>query len=144
MKEKTIDVNESRKASENALEEYRFMLLTQSLDMIPKVTSSFSIVPPSNTNRFYSTTEDAAIKNVDYETNRSDYIKRIAIAVNRLNELERSILIMRYMLEDDVFDYQVYNDLNLSESKYHRVKARALYKLALILGVEIYKDGVKQ
>lgn len=135
-----IDRAATKSKVEEALEKYRFMLLTQDLDKMPSVTQSFSIVPPSLTNKFHSSTEDVAIEKVDYERNRSDYIKRISFAVNRLNYKERAIVIRRYMLEDDVFDYQVYSELHMSERTYYRHKSKAFYKLAFSLGIEVYEE----
>jgi ArpU family phage transcriptional regulator len=80
-----------------------------------------------------------AISNADYERERSEYIKRVAMAVNRLGYWERAILIRRYMTEDDVYDYEIYNDFGMSERKYYRIKSRAFYKLAFALKIEVYK-----
>jgi ArpU family phage transcriptional regulator len=134
-----IDRDATKKAVEAALEKYRVFLLTQSLDKLPKVTQQYSLVPPSNTNKFHSSTEEMAISNADYERERSEYIKRVAMAVNRLGYWERAILIRRYMMEDDVFDYEIYNDFGMSERKYYRIKSRAFYKLAFALKIEVYK-----
>ncbi|TCL45662.1 ArpU family phage transcriptional regulator [Thermolongibacillus altinsuensis] len=76
-----IDRDATKKAVEAALEKYRVFLLTQSLDKLPKVTQQYSLVPPSNTNKFHSSTEEMAISNADYERERSEYIKRIVMAV---------------------------------------------------------------
>lgn len=133
-----IDREATKKSVEAALEKYRVFLLTQSLDKLPKVTQQYSLVP-SNTNKFHSSTEESAISNVDYERERSEYIKRVAMAVNRLGYWERAILIRRYMTEDDVYDYEIYNDLGMSERKYYRIKSRAFYKLAFALKIEVYK-----
>jgi ArpU family phage transcriptional regulator len=135
-----IDRDATKRAVEAALEKYRFFLLTQSLDKLPKVTQQYSFVTPSNTNKFHSSTEESAISNADYERERSEYIKRVAMAVNRLGYWERAILIRRYMTEDDVYDYEVYNDLGMSERKYYRIKSRAFYKLAFALKIEVYKE----
>jgi ArpU family phage transcriptional regulator len=134
-----IDRDATKKAVEAALEKYRVFLLTQSLDKLPKVTQQYLLVPPSNTNKFHSSTEEMAIRNADYERERSEYIKRITLAVNRLSYWERAIIIRRYMTEDDVFDYEIYNDLGMSERKYYRIKSRAFYKLAFALKIEVYK-----
>ncbi|MBY6269489.1 ArpU family phage packaging/lysis transcriptional regulator [Parageobacillus thermoglucosidasius] len=134
-----IDRDATKKAVEAALEKYRIFLLTHSLDKLPKVTQQYSLVPPSNTNKFHSSTEEMAISNADYERERSEYIKRIAMAVNRLGYWERAILIRRYMTENDVYDYEIYNDFGMSERKYYRIKSRAFYKLAFALKIEVYK-----
>ncbi|MBP1917199.1 ArpU family phage transcriptional regulator [Lederbergia galactosidilyticus] len=135
-----IDRKATKEEVEGALERYRVMLLTQELNQLPKVTQSFSLVPPTNTNEFHSSTEQAAVNNANYELERTKYIKRITLAVNRLGYKERAILIMRYMTEDDVFDYEVYSELNMSERTYHRYKTKAFYKLAFALGIEVYAE----
>ncbi|KHD85672.1 ArpU family transcriptional regulator [Heyndrickxia ginsengihumi] len=138
-----IDREKTKKRVEGALEKYRIYLLTLELNRLPKVTQNFSFVSPSTTNQFHSSTEDAAIANVDYLRERSEYINRVSMAVNRLGFKERAILIRRYMLEDDVYDYEVYNDMNMSERTYHRIKSRAFYKLAFALRIEVYKEKEK-
>lgn len=135
-----IDENETKKAVECALEKYMMYVLSQSLDRLPKVTQSFTLVPPSNTNEFHSSTEDAAIANVDYDRERMKYIKWVYSAVNRLSYQEREIIIKRYMDTEEVYDYELYNQLGMSERKYYRVKARAFYKLAFALKIEQYKN----
>lgn len=135
-----IDRDKTKKKVEGALEKYRMMLLTQELELLPKVTQSFSLEMPSRTNQFHSSTENAAIGNADYEKERSEYIRRISMAVNRLGYKERAILIRRYMTEEDIFDYQVYSDLHMSERTYHRHKSNAFYKLAFALRLEVYEE----
>uniref|UniRef100_A0A7U3YCX9 Phage transcriptional regulator, ArpU family n=1 Tax=Geobacillus sp. (strain Y4.1MC1) TaxID=581103 RepID=A0A7U3YCX9_GEOS0 len=134
-----IDRVATKKAVEAALEKYRVYLLTLRLDQLPKVTQHYSLVPPSNTNKFHSSTEEMAIRSADYERERDEYVKRMAAAVNRLSKWERAIIIRRYMSEDDVYDYEIYNDLGMSERKYYRIKSRAFYKLAFALKIEVYK-----
>ncbi|ALF09882.1 ArpU family phage packaging/lysis transcriptional regulator [Parageobacillus thermoglucosidasius] len=135
-----IDRKATKKAVEAALEKYRIYLLTLRLDQLPRVTQHYSLVPPSNTNKFHSSTEEMAIRNADYERERDEYIQRVTAAINRLSKWERAILIRRYMTEDDVYDYEVYNDLGMSERKYYRIKSRAFYKLAFALRIEVYKQ----
>lgn len=135
-----IDRDETKRKVEEALEKYRVYLLTQEIDQLPSVTQNFSLVPPSNTNKFNSSTENAAIHNVDYNRERTEYITRILAAVNRLGYKERAIIIRRYMTDDDIFDYQVYSELHMSERTYHRNKSKAFYKLAFALRLEVYEE----
>jgi ArpU family phage transcriptional regulator len=136
-----IDREATREAVERALEKYRIYLLTVPEERLPKITQTFSIVPPSNTNQFHSSTEDAAAFNIDYAKEKEDHINWVQKAVNRLSHLERGIIIQRYMNLEDVFDYEVYNELGMSERKYYRVKARAFYKLAFVLKLEVYNTN---
>ena len=53
-------------------------------DILPKVTASYSIVPPSVTNEFNSSTENIAIERAQYEMARLKFMNWIHRAVNRL------------------------------------------------------------
>ncbi|MEC0282415.1 ArpU family phage packaging/lysis transcriptional regulator [Terribacillus saccharophilus] len=137
-----IDRVSTKNRVENLLEQYRILLLQVDIEFLPKVTARYSLVPPSNTNAFHSSTEDAAIKIVDYQRNRTEFILRMQKSVNRLPYQERSIIIRRYMLHEEYYDYEVYNELGMSERKYYRIKARAFLRLAFALREEVYvQDG---
>ena len=136
-----IDREETKKAVESAFEKYRFYLLTVPDERLPKLTATYSLVPPTNTNEFHSSTEDIAIKNVDFERERDKYIEWIRRAVNRLSSREREIIVKRYLQDEEVFDYEIYNELGYGERKYYRLKARIFYKLAFLLKIEVYREN---
>lgn len=127
-------IKEARKKVVAALEKYKMYLLTLPQDLMPTITASYSITPPSRTNKFYSSTEDVVIQRIDYEREREEYMQMIEAAVNRCSELERAIIIQRYMQLEDVYDYEIYNELGLSERNYYLLKGKALDKLAVMLG----------
>ncbi|WP_429904348.1 ArpU family phage packaging/lysis transcriptional regulator [Geobacillus stearothermophilus] len=86
--------------------------------------------------------EDATIKKVDFERERDEYMeKRIRRAVNRLNKMERELIIRRYMTLEEPYDYEVYNEMGVSESKFYRIREKAFYKLAFALRIEVHKEG---
>ncbi|KRF58768.1 ArpU family transcriptional regulator [Bacillus sp. Soil745] len=134
-----IDREKTRDAVESALEKYRFYLLTIPEERLPKVTATYSLAASAPSNQFHSSTETAVINKVDYERKRVEYIETIRKAVNRLNFKEREIIIKRYLCEDEVYDYEIYNNIGYSERRYYRLKARIFYKLAFILRIEVYK-----
>jgi ArpU family phage transcriptional regulator len=134
-----IDREKTKAAVESALEKYRFYLLTVPEERLPKVTATYSLVPPAFSNAFHSSTEQAVIDKVDLEREREEYIERIRKGVNRLGAREREIIVKRYLEEEEIFDYELYNDLGMSERVYYRKKARIFYKLAFILRIEVYK-----
>ena len=107
-------------------------------DFLPKVTPTYSIVPPSITNEFHSSTEDAALKRLDWDIQCDKFLKRIQRAGNRLAQRERQIIVMLYMQPEEMYDYEVYGEMDLSARSYYRVKAKALYRLALAQG-KVYK-----
>ncbi|MED4461846.1 ArpU family phage packaging/lysis transcriptional regulator [Metabacillus fastidiosus] len=135
-----IDRDQTKAAVEAAFEKYRFYLLTVPEERLPKVTASYSLVPPTNTNAFHSSTEDAVIGKVDFERERDKYLDWIIHGVNRLSKMEREIIYKRYLEDEETFDYEIYSELILSERRYYRLKARIFYKLAFVLRIEVYKD----
>lgn len=135
-----IDREKTKEAVEAALEKYRFFLLMIPEEKLPKITASYSLIPPAFTNEFHSSTESAVIDKVDLERQRIEYIERIRKAVNRLAFKEREIIIKRYLGDDEVFDYEIYNEIGYSERRYYRLKARIFYKLAFLLKIEVYKS----
>jgi ArpU family phage transcriptional regulator len=136
-----IDRDKTREAVENALEEYRMCLLSVPEEKVPKITATYSLAPPAFTNEFYSSTESAAIERVDSDRAREKYIEWVRKGINRLNFKEREMIIKRYLSEEEVFDYILYNEMGMSEKTFYRFKARAFYKLALALKIEVYVNS---
>lgn len=134
-----IDRDETKSAVESVLEKYNMYALQVSLDRLPTITAKYSMMP-SSPSLPGSSTEAAAIANADYEMERTKFIEWVAKAVNRLTFVERSIIINRYMSNEEVFDYEVYQELNMSERKYYRIKSRIFYKLAFALKIEVYEE----
>ncbi|MHA7767543.1 ArpU family phage packaging/lysis transcriptional regulator [Bacillus atrophaeus] len=122
-----IDEEATKAKEEQLLDQYRLYLLQVPDDFLPKVTPTYSIVPPSITNEFHSSTEDAALKRLDWEIQRDRFLKRIQKAVNRLSQRERQIIVMLYMQLEEMYDYEVYGEMDLSARSYYRVKAKALF-----------------
>ncbi|UQZ56883.1 ArpU family transcriptional regulator [Bacillus subtilis] len=136
-----IDEEATKLKAEKLLDQYRLYLLQVPDDFLPKVTPTYSIVPPSITNEFHSSTEDVVLKRLDWEVQRDKFLKRIQRAVNRLSQRERQIIVMLYMQSEEMYDYEVYAEMGLSQRSYYRVKAKALYRLAFALREEVYKKG---
>jgi ArpU family phage transcriptional regulator len=124
---------------EQAFSDYRMYMMIVPEDILPKITPSYSLVPPSNTNAFHSSTEDAAIKRVNYEIERHNFMRKIQQAVNRLSKRERELIIKTYMTYEDVYVFNVYSEMGISETTYYRIRERAFYKLALHL--QVFKEA---
>jgi ArpU family phage transcriptional regulator len=134
-----IDREKTKSAVEEKLEKYRLCLLSLPEEKTPKVTASYSLVPPTNTNGFHSSTEEAAIHKVDQDKERESYIEWIRKGINKLKFKEREIIVKRYLNDEELYDYEIYNQLGMSERKYYRLKARAFYSLAFALKIEVYQ-----
>ncbi|WP_367668825.1 ArpU family phage packaging/lysis transcriptional regulator [Priestia megaterium] len=136
-----VDKKQTKANVEQALADYRMYMMTVPEDIIPKVTTSYSLVPPSNTNAFHSSTEEAAITRVDYKIKRDNFMRQVQRAVNRLNKRERELIIKTYMTYEDVYVFDVYNGMGISEATYYRVREKAFYKLAFALQLQVYKEA---
>ncbi|RAK48390.1 hypothetical protein C7R57_01470 [Macrococcoides caseolyticum subsp. caseolyticum] len=60
--------------------------------------------------------------------------------VEQLNEDEKYIIINKFLSDNETSDYDIYYDLCIGKTKYYQLKKEALLKLALLLGLEIYKE----
>ncbi|MBD7937154.1 ArpU family transcriptional regulator [Cytobacillus sp. Sa5YUA1] len=136
-----IDREATQLNVEKEIAKYRVYCFSIPEERLPKVTASYSLVPPSNTNEFHSSTEEIAIDRVDDQRRKEKFIEHFRKAVNRLPYKERRACIMKYLGEEELFDYEVYNELGMSETYYHKTfKPRIFYNLAFALRVEVYKD----
>ncbi len=138
-----IDDEKTKAKMERMLEKYKMLRLQMPENFLPKITTTYTITPPSFSNQFHSSTEDAAIKKIDWEIQRYQFMKRIQHAINRLTQKERRILVMLYMQDEEMFDYEIYAEMGLSQRNYYRVKNKAYYRLAFALREEVYKQGDK-
>ena len=134
-----IDEKATKKAVERVLEKYRIYKLQVSLDRLPTITADYSFMPRSYTGTTSDSTADAAIANIDYERERIQFLNRIHDAVNRLTPRERSIIIQVYLADEPKYDYEVYNELNISERQYYRIKLVLLIKLSFIFQITEYR-----
>lgn len=140
-----IDAEETKKKVEKALEACLvFEQIGYHPGIEPKTTPGYSQSPGTQTNAFHSSTEDSAQKNIDIEQFRREHVRRVRRAVSRLGKREREIIEKRYLDDPDLTDYIIFNEIHLAERTYYRVKARAFYKLAFSLKIEVLKPNPDQ
>lgn len=137
---KGIDNKATLEAIENLLREYRTCLLMVPDVYLPKITANYTLEMPNYSNVKQSSTENAAIKNVDEGIYREKFIKRVVNGLKKLNFLERQLITLAYLTIEPHYNYEIYRKLNISEAKFYRTRTRALYKLALATGEEVYFD----
>jgi ArpU family phage transcriptional regulator len=93
------------------------------------------------TNAVGKPAEEVATWNVDKEKELEERYEQVTRAIDRLNRTEKQIIEKRYLTDEDVYDYNVFSEMHLSERKYYRVKSGAIYKLAFALRLERYVDA---
>lgn len=134
-----VNTKATKKEVEKVLYKYRDYLITLPMYLMPKVTASFSITPPTSTNAFHSSTENAAIERIEYERERDRFLTEMHDAVNSLKDIERNIIIKKYMLNGDIgYDREIMMDLGLGKTRYSEIKGEAILRLAFALKIEVY------
>lgn len=131
-----LDRRKTQAAIEGAMEKYRIYKTITFEEREARLTSSYQETPSGYTGTTSDSTARTAIYNVDMPAARAAYCERIERIVERLNERERLLVRERYMKQDDVFDYKVYNhifDPPISKDTYVKVRTGAFYKMALSL-----------
>lgn len=133
-----IDREATKEAVEQRLESARIYKQLGFIRREMKNTTSSEPRYHGATNEVGKPLEDVAVWNVDMEAKMKNDYDQIMKVVERLNPIENQIIVKRYLESDEVFDYNIYNELHLSERKYYRIKSNAIYKLAFALRLEKY------
>ncbi|WP_404457462.1 ArpU family phage packaging/lysis transcriptional regulator [Bacillus sp. RC250] len=107
-----------------------------------KVTASCEVRYHGPTNMVGKPAEDVALANVAM-SERELKLQRLSFQIDkilsRFSKNQRDIIVKRYLEDEEVFDYMVYNDIGMSERTYRRNKSNAFYKLAFALRLEVYE-----
>lgn len=136
-----IDRKATQRRVEEALETTRIYKQIGFVRREMKSTPSYSPRLHGQTNETGAPAEECAVWNTDQEERIRLLTDRVEWAVSRLSKKEREIIAMRYLEEEEAFDYLVSQDLNMSERTYRRTKSRAFYKLAFMLKLEVVVQG---
>ena len=137
---KSIDGKATQQAIEKVLRQYRTYQLTTPEELLPTITPKYTLEMPSFGGTVNSKVENAAIKNVEHYKQAEKFFERFNRGFYKLTRKERQIIIKAFLDEVPMFNYQIANELNVSERTFYRMKAQALYKLALALRVEVYQE----
>lgn len=131
-----LDRRKTQRAVEAIFEKYRIYKTITFEMREASVTASYTERFHGPTNVTSDQTAQVAIYNVDMPAARKRYCEMIESIVDRLNDREQLLIRERYMKQDDVFDYKVYNyvfDPPVSKDTYMKIRSKAFYKLALVL-----------
>ncbi|PGF06476.1 ArpU family transcriptional regulator [Bacillus pseudomycoides] len=137
----------NRKATQDFLEEIlENVRIYRQFGMIRnemKVTASCEPRYHGATNIVRKPAEEVALANVEL-SEREEKLQRLSFQIekvlSRFSKNQRDIIVKRYLEDEEVFDYMVYNEIGMSERTYRRNKANAFYKLAFALRLEVYEQ----
>lgn len=139
-----IDVKETQKSIEKVLRQYRTYQLTAPEEMLPSLTPKYTLELPASTGMVNSKTENAALKNAEFQKQATKFFERFNRAYRKLSYKEREIIAKACLDEEPKFNYEIADELNLSERTFYRIKSQAMYKLALAMHVVVYEDDTKK
>ncbi|MFV1455486.1 ArpU family phage packaging/lysis transcriptional regulator [Bacillus mycoides] len=134
---------------ESLLEEVRIYKQFGMVREEMKVTPSYEVRYHGPTNTVGNPLEDVAIENIK-RSEREQYLKNMLFRINqflsrlgngRAGKIQRDIINKRYLEEEDLCDYMIYNEIGMAERTYRRWKSRAFYNLAFALRLEVYEVG---
>ncbi|WP_339267895.1 ArpU family phage packaging/lysis transcriptional regulator [Paenibacillus sp. FSL W8-0187] len=131
-----LDRRKTQNAVEAIFEKYRIYKTITFEVRETSVTASYTERFHGPTNVTSDQTAAVAIYNVEMPAARKQYCEIIESIVERLGDREQTLIRERYMKQDDVFDYKVYNHIlepPVSKDTYTKIRTRAFYKLALAL-----------
>lgn len=136
-----IDEKETAKKIEEKLREYRMYKLMANEDKVPTITAKYTVEMPNFSTIKSSSTENVAISNVDSKREAERFLERFSRAMNKMTFIERKLITRAYLQDDPAFNYEIWAELSISESKFYRLRNKSLYKLALAMGIEVYKES---
>lgn len=136
---KNIDGKATQKAVEAVLRQYRTYLVSTPEELMPVLTAKYNIEIPNFSNIKQSSVENAAVKRADFVQEYIKFYNWFKRGISKLTLIERHLISMAYLEIEPMYNYEIYLELGISESKFYRLRGRALYKLSIGLGVEIYE-----
>ena len=98
----------------------------------PKITTTYSLTPRSET----GLTSDSTSDTVSRKGKAQNMLKEIERAFKCLSVESRNRIYYKYMSEDSLYDYQIYNAQNISKDTYYRELGKAQLEFA-----EAYNGG---
>ncbi|QWH13283.1 ArpU family transcriptional regulator [Bacillus mycoides] len=144
-----IDRAATQESVEKLLEEVRIYKQFGMVREEMKVTPSYEVRYHGPTNTVGNPLEDVAIENIK-RSEREQYLKNMLFRIDqflsrlgngRAGKIQRDIINKRYLEEEDLCDYMIYNEIGMAERTYRRWKSRAFYNLAFALRLEVYEVG---
>jgi ArpU family phage transcriptional regulator len=146
-----IDRTATQEKLEGVLESVRIYRQFGMIRKEMKVTPSYEMREHGPTHAVGKPLEDVAIANIQ-QSEREEWLELISFRIdqflNRLGNgsagrIQRDIISKRYLEEEDVCDYMIYNEIGMAERTYRRWKSRAFYNLAFALRLEVYETEEK-
>jgi len=130
-----LDRDRTQREIEECFERYRFYKSITFDEREVNTTASYADRPSGPTNVTSDSTAAAAIYNVDEPERRRQFCERVDRAVKKLPPRERLLITERYLKDDYLYDWTVYQQVfnpPISKDTYAKIRWKAFYRLAFI------------
>jgi ArpU family phage transcriptional regulator len=139
-----LDQDATRARVEEALETARIYKHFGFVRREVRTTPNYEPRYHGSTNKMNKPTEDVVVWNVDTEERMKETYEAVERAVKRLPAKQREIISKKYLDEpEEVYDFNVCQEVHLSERTYRRVKTKAIFNLAFALRLEVWEETQK-
>jgi ArpU family phage transcriptional regulator len=92
--------------------------------------------------RFIPARKMQHLNGLNLNKSRADRLTKMNDAVNSLKDIEKLIMVKKYLLHDQHgYDLLIWTELGLGKTKYYAIKGEAMLRLAFALKIEVYKKG---
>lgn len=125
---------EAKRKAEKLMSRYKMLeaiIESKKMDLEPKMVSSYSGNESQRGNQFYSEPEKLALTEMEIEEYRRTLAK-LKLVYNSLKPIQQQIWDNRYVL--DRTDTDIYNELNITDTKYYRLKREMIAVVAEAFG----------
>ena len=137
-----LDYKATKREVMKVIGRYKNALNKLYLKSEPRITPQYTIVPPSFTNEFHSSTEDAALWGDTEGKKFKDYVERVNTALNSIPSVNR-VVIYRSLIKEQS-DVLIGSEMNYSEFTIRDIRMEGIRLLAYALGVDVYQDGTSE
>jgi len=128
-------------AVEDVFERYRYFRNVEFEEIEAKVTASYVLREGGHSGGLSDSTANIAVRNVDEPNMRLMFIEKVERCVSRLPLPQQKLIRLKYMQDEEVYDYQVYQiELGIAEGTFTKIRWKAIERLAGMLRVGVLKE----
>lgn len=136
----SVNYVETKNAVKNMMNLYKLLLLRLEDNQLPRMTAKYglSFGGGSSVRNTKSSVENYVLKKIILEGQINEYVSKIILAFNKLDEDERKFLYLKYLTDMKMSDEQIMPQCHMCLRNFRELKKLAYIKFAMALGIEVY------
>jgi ArpU family phage transcriptional regulator len=129
----TKDVKRKAEKLMSRYKMYEAIIESKKLDLEPKLSASYQGSESQRGNQFYSEPEKLALTEIELDE-YTRTLRKLDLVYDSFRPIQQQIWEHRYLL--DRMDIDVYNDLQITDRTYYRLKREMIAVVAEAFGIE--------